>query len=287
MPRAARELFHPTLRTQWLGHQLREIRKRSGRSLADAALYLNYDPSYLARCERAEWPFRQDHLNMLLDFYQVNDGDLRARLVADLAASWQLNVFDMGGSIHTNRSVSLTWLEGRAETIYLYAVLVVPGLLQTRDYAHATMRFYGDPDEGAERWVDLRIGRQQILDRSAPVRLSAVIDETALRYPIAEPATMRAQLTHLMTMNRRPGVEVRVLPAGTRRPDGAGGPFAVIRLPKPYPSVAYLENLAGSFYLEGPRSRKFVDAYDQIRRSALPAGESAKRITQIIEEEWS
>ncbi|MFV2017130.1 hypothetical protein [Micromonospora sp. LOL_023] len=46
-----------------------------------------YDPSYLARGERAEWPFRQDHLNMLLDFCQVNDGDLRARLVADLAAS--------------------------------------------------------------------------------------------------------------------------------------------------------------------------------------------------------
>ncbi|MFV2017131.1 hypothetical protein [Micromonospora sp. LOL_023] len=62
---------------------------------------------------------------------------------------------------------------------------------------------------------------------------------------------------------------------------------SVSLLPEPYLSVACLENLAGSFYLEGPRSRKFVDAYDQIRRSALPAGESAKRITQIVEEEWS
>ena len=55
MPRADRDPHQPTLRNQWLGHQMREIRKRSGRSLADAAAYLGYDPSYLARCERARY----------------------------------------------------------------------------------------------------------------------------------------------------------------------------------------------------------------------------------------
>jgi transcriptional regulator with XRE-family HTH domain len=289
IPRADRDPHQPTLRNQWLGHQLRQIRKKSGRSLADAAAYLSYDPSYLARCERAEWPFRHDRLKMLLDFYQVGDLLERERLLAERERCWQTDIFDVdsASSIHNERSVNLPWLEGRAETIYLFAVLAVPGLLQTRSYAEAIMRFNGDPDEVIDHYVDLRLRRQQILDRADLVRLSAVISETALRHPVGDPAVMRDQLGHLLAAGRRPGVEVRVLPANTARPQVAAGPFAVIRLPKPFSSVAYVEHAAGRLYLESPTSRKFIEIYDRIRQSALSAAESAERITRIAEKEWA
>ncbi|MEO3922885.1 helix-turn-helix transcriptional regulator [Micromonosporaceae bacterium B7E4] len=283
-----REPAHPTLRQQWLAHQLRELRQQRGLSREDAAAYLGYDRSYLARCERSEWPFKRDIVLGLLDCYRVWDPEHRARLLREQEEAWQVDIFDtdLTGSIHGRSGVSLTWLEERAELICAYAIQVLPGLLQTWDYAEAVMRFYGDADNSIGQWLDLRMARQQILTQAKPVRLSVVIDESALHQPVGGPAVMRGQLTRLVEVCRKPNVGLHVLPAAALRPYGAWGEFTVLRLPEPYPSVGYLENVGGRFYFESPKSKRFIDGYHRLREAALSPGESAKLIVAVAKE-WA
>lgn len=289
MPRKPDESAHPTLRAQWLGHRMRQLRHERGLSQVEAAEYLGIDGSALARFERADWPFRRDHILALLDRYHIRDPEIRGELVRQQEEQWRVDLFDtdLTSSIHDQHGPTLTWLESRAELIGTYAPVVMPGLLQTPEYAEAVIRHYGIPKEVLADRVRRRINRQRVLDDpKRRVRFSAVIEQAALQHPVAGPAVMRRQLLHLVAAGRRPNVEVLVLTPETLRPVGSSGQFTVLRLCKPYPPVGYLENIAGFFYFEAPKSNRFIEAYDRLRKAALPPGESAELITAVAKE-WS
>lgn len=289
MPRKPDDSAQPTLRAQWLGHRMRQLRNESGLTLAEAAEYLGIDGSALARFERADWPFRREHILALLDRYHILDTEVRGQLVRQQEEQWRVNIFDtdLTSSIHDQNGPTLTWLEGRADLIGAYASVVLPGLLQTREYAEAVMRHYGTPKDVLADRVQRRMARQRVLDNpKRPARLSTVIEQDALRHPVAEPAVMRDQLRHLVAAGRRPNVEILVLTPETLRPVGSSGQFTVLRLVKPYPPVGYLENIAGLFYFEAPKSNRFIEAYDRLRKAALPPGESAELIAAVAKE-WS
>lgn len=289
MARKPDESAHPTLRAQWLGHRMRQLRAERGLSLAEAAEYLGIDASALARFERADWPFRREHILALLDRYHIRDSEIRGQLVRQQEEQWRVDIFDteLTSSIHDQNGPTLTWLEYRAELIGTYVPMVLPGLLQTPAYAEAVMRLYGTPENVLADRVERRLARQRVLvDPRKPVRFSTVIEETALRHPVGPSAVMHDQLNHLVTVGRRPNVEIRVLPPGSLRPVGSWGQFTVIRLPKSYPPVGFLENIGGLFYFEAPRSHRFLTAYDQLRKTALPPGESAELIAAVAKE-WS
>lgn len=288
MPRKPDESAQPTLRAQWLGHRMRQLRNDSGLTLAEAAEYLGIDASALARFERADWPFRREHILALLDRYHVLDTEVRGQLVRQQEEQWRVDIFDtdLTGSIHDQNGPTLTWLESRAELIGVYASVVLPGLLQTPEYAESVMRLYGTPDALVADRVRWRIDRQQALaDPKRKLRFSTVIEEAALRHPVGSPALMHEQLLHLIDAGRRPNVEILVMPPNVLRPD-ASAQFTVLRLPKPYPPVCYLENIGGRFYFEAPRSSRFFAAYDRLRKAALPPGESAELIAAVAKE-WS
>ena len=97
-------------------------------------------------------------------------------------------------------------------------------------------------------------------------------------------AAMRAQLEHLLDVGRRRHVALRVLPASVGAHAGLEGAFKVFEMPRPYPAVAYMENLGGKLYVEAPNTDRFVQAYDRLRRAALAAAESAAVIARIAEE---
>ncbi|MFI6760167.1 helix-turn-helix domain-containing protein [Micromonospora sp. NPDC050417] len=288
MPRTTRQPGPPTLRSQWLGEQLRELRLQEGMTLEHAAGYLGIDRSGLARFERAEWPFKRDHVLGLLDCYQVYDPEVRARLLRQQEEAWRIDIFDteLTGSIYDETAVSLTWLERRAELIGTYTPMVIPGLLQTPAYIKAIVRQFRAPANAVEPWVERRMARQQVLSGPTPPRYSAIVEEVVLRHQVGGRSTMRDQLAHLIEVGRRPNIEVRVLPPTVTRPDGSWGQFIAIRLPEPYGSVGYQENLGGRFYFESSAGKRFIEAYDRLRAVALPATESAELITTIMKE-WA
>lgn len=169
------------------------------------------------------------------------------------------------------RDLLPTWFEPylgleqfRASVIRTYEVQFVPGLLQTPGYARAVIRLgYGHaPPQEIERRLALRARRQEILRRTRPPTLWAVIDEAALRRPIGGTAVMRAQLQHLIESCENRNVTIQVVPFHAGGHAAVGGPVTLLRMSEPdVPDVVYLEHLTGARY---PDRRGDIDFYRDI-----------------------
>ncbi|HWE90307.1 MAG TPA: DUF5753 domain-containing protein, partial [Pseudonocardiaceae bacterium] len=173
-------------------------------------------------------------------------------------------------------------LESGAAELSSFEAMVVPGLLQKRDYARAVIS--GDPDltdDEVEQGVELRLARQQILGREIdPVRLWAVIDESVLYRTRGDDTVMHWQLKHLLEMSEKPGIDIQILPlkaGGT--PSQDCGTFKLMKFP------LVMENDPGLVYLELPTGGKYVEKQEEIvvyeraltRLRALAADQKASR----------
>ena len=278
-----------TIRAQWLGQQMRELRERRGLTLRDAGEYIGRDLSAVGRYELAEWPFRRGDVMALLDLYNVFDGQERSRLIQLADEAWRTDEWDADFTDATKDKayVNYDWLESRARLIGIYGPTLIHVLFQTRPYAEAMIRLTDGervPAPKLARRLELRLARQRILD-SGNARVTAVLDDSVLRRRVGVGAElMRDQLTHLAELAKRPNVELLVLPTEANVAARIGGQFVVFKMPDPYPEVAYTESLAGRFYLEAPKSKRFINAYDELRRAALSADESTAFITRLADE---
>lgn len=278
-----------TLRAQWLGHQMRDLRERSGLSLRQVGDYLKRNFSALSRFENAEWPFPRGDVLQLLDLYGVVDKAERARLIQLSEEVWRTDewVDEYADAIYDRSFCDLPWLERRATRIRAFELARVPGLLQTPAYAEALIRTIEGPDATAEqitRWVELRQERQHVITGAKPTRLDVVVTEAALRTQVGGPAVMRAQLDHMVHAARQRHVRIRVLPLAVGAHAGMDGAFRVFEMPAPFPEVAYVETLAGRLYLESPKSARFVRTYDRVWEAALDTRASAELIEGVSEE---
>ncbi|MEO3929401.1 helix-turn-helix transcriptional regulator [Micromonosporaceae bacterium B7E4] len=280
--------FIRTLRAQWLGQRLRDLREQRGMSLELVAEHLNRDRSALGRYERAEWPIQRHDVLALLDLYGFHRATERAQLLTLAEEVWRTDRWtDNYGDLVDSSFIDFPWLESRANTVCSYHAMLIPGLFQLRKYAELVIRCLEGPnstEDKVSRWLELRMERQGVLERPNPPALETIIDESVLRRQIGGSALLRAQLLHLGNIAQRPKVEIRVLPTRVWLHPGLEGSFWLFRMPKPYPEVAYLEGLAGQMYFESPKSAKYLDAYDRLREAALGPRESAQLIATIAEE---
>src|SRR5690349_8305909 len=158
--------------------------------------------------------FKERDVADLLSLYGVRDEEERTAL---LALARDANV---PGWWHKYGDVLPSWfqsylgLETAAALIRTYEVQFVPGLLQTKEYATAVVQLghRRAPIEEVDRRVSLRLARQQILTRTDPPQLWAVVDEGALRRPIGGPGVIRGQIEALIEATKLPNVRLQVIP---------------------------------------------------------------------------
>jgi hypothetical protein len=168
--------------------------------------------------------------------------------------------------------------------------LIIPGLLQTPDYARALFAAWRDVDGNRDVDADVagRIARQEIFDRPAPPSFGAVIDEAVLSRCVGGPKVMHDQLMHLADMSERPRITVQVLPAEVGVHVGLLGAFAI---------AGFDDDTAGMVYLESPdqgettkhpgRVARIAVTYDTLRDEALGARASPDLIRKVAEERWT
>jgi transcriptional regulator with XRE-family HTH domain len=276
----------PTLRAQWLGQSLRELRDTTGMTLARAGEYLQRNAATVSRFESGEYPIRRPDLMALLDLYGVSDRRKRDGLLQLSEDVWQKGWWDGYEPDVERYFVDLVWLESRATAIRSFAPLVVTGLLQTREYAEAVITAADWEAEPAQiaRWVQLRMDRQAVLHQEAPPRLRVIIDEFALRREIGGPDVLRGQLAHLLAAAELPQVDLRVLPASVGAHACLSGDFLVFTIAELDLDVGYTDTTGGGVYVEPPDSERFVRVYDRLLDSALGPPESAKLIRAIGED---
>jgi transcriptional regulator with XRE-family HTH domain len=175
-------------------------------------------------------------------------------------------------------------LEKSATSLRTWESVVVPGLLQTEDYARAMLRGSRPRDNDAriDEMVTARIARQEILRRENPPDLWVVIDEGVLRRPVGEPGVMTAQLDQLIAAARDPWTTIQVMPMAAGAHPGLMGPFVIASFASA-PDVVYLDNTLSGQVVERPDNVRHVAVlYDTLRAEALPRKASIELITEVV-----
>jgi transcriptional regulator with XRE-family HTH domain len=280
----------PTVLRMILGRQLQALREKAGLSYDQAAVAI-YSSSYtIRRMERAEGGLKPLTVKSLLMAYGITDvREIDAFLALARDAS-------RPGWWHSYNDVLPAWfrtligLEEAASLIRGYDPQSIPGLLQTPDYARASVAtgFPDATDEETARRVELRLARQHILKRPDPPRLWLVIDETALRRPAATtgPDVMRAQLTALIDAAQRPNVTLQVLPFTAGLHPAMYGPVRLFRFDgHDQPDIVYGESMTSAWYLDKPdETALYTQALDRISAQATPAAATLRALRQIRKE---
>ncbi|WP_055488590.1 helix-turn-helix transcriptional regulator [Streptomyces sp. WMMB 322] len=173
----------------------------------------------------------------------------------------------------------------RAVNIGQYAAHVVPGLLQTREYARAVLSVGRSlrGEEHLEERLSARMERQERLDSSDRPEVWAVLDEAVLRRPVGGRAVMGAQLDRLLEVAESPWVTVQVLPFDHGEHDSMGGSMTVLTLPEEAEAV-YLEGSDyGQLIEESAGVKRYSAIYDRLRAMALPPKMSLDTIRCVME----
>jgi hypothetical protein len=271
-----------------LGTQLRSLRE-AARIPADRAGYeIRASRSKISRMETGRVGFKSRDVEDLLTLYGVTDEEQRSKV---LALARQSNVPDWWtkySDILPDWFETYLSLESAAATIRSFEIQFVPGLFQTEEYARAVTRLGHQAASVAEieRRVGLRRKRQDVLTRSAPPRVWAIIDEAVLRRPVGGPMVMRAQLRHLIEVSMASHVTIQVVPFAEGGHVGAGGSFSVLRFEEQYlPDIVYVEQLTSAIYLEQRSDvEHYLEVVDQLSAEALTPVATRDFIERIINE---
>src|SRR5450755_3986864 len=235
----------PTVQRIVLGAQLRRLREAREITTEQAAEAIRGSHSKISRMEHGRVGFKDRDVSDLLTLYGVTDPGERASL---LALAREANT---PGWWHTYSDILPAWLEAyvgleaAASVLRTYEVQLVPGLLQTEEYARALIRQgSAASEEEIARRGELRVSRQEILRRPDAPQLWAVVDEGALRRPVGSTEVIRGQLKHLIEVTDHPAVTLQVLPFQVGAHSAMGGPFTILRFAEPdLADVVYIEQL--------------------------------------------
>lgn len=175
-------------------------------------------------------------------------------------------------------------LEEEAVEVHVYANHVVPGLLQTEEYARAVFAMWRPrlDEETLERRVAARLARQDVFTRRPAPLVSFVVEEVVLQRPIGGPAVLRGQLEKILQVGRERNVEIQVMPTGREEHAGLGGPLTLIET-KTQQRIAYVEVQEDSRLLTERASVRPLEArYGIIRAQALTPWESLALIEELL-----
>jgi hypothetical protein len=175
---------------------------------------------------------------------------------------------------------SYTEHEQQAMTIKAFGLALVPGLLQTAEYARAL--FIAGRISDIEQAITLRMSRQSVLTRDDPPELWVLLAEYVIETPIGGPEVMRGQLERLLNACDSPHVILRVVPKTAGAHVGLDGAFNLVYTPK-Y-KAAYLEAVGGGRLSDDKHEvERFALRFDRIGADALPQDVSRQRIVQAME----
>ncbi|MGH3886825.1 MAG: helix-turn-helix domain-containing protein [Pseudonocardiaceae bacterium] len=274
----------PTVRSRELGEGLRQAMQRARLNGRQAAYQLGWSPSWVSRLLSGKRNANQLHVAAFLALCRVT-GPERDRLLALCQDQHTPGWLQQHGSLLPKQLRTVIDHENKAIAISAFQSMVVPGLLQTGDYARALLTEAGRvPVAEIDDRVAARLARHSLFSRERPARFTFYLHEFVLRLPIGGPAVMSDQLHHLLRMSVRPYLTLRVVPAALGGHAGTAGSFILMEFAE-FKPVAYLESETSCLFLERPEE---IAAYQSIlgalAETALKEGESRELIATLATE---
>ncbi len=273
----------PTPRSRRLGRELRRLREAAGMTLEEAGRHVGSSGSRVQRVESGDIKVRPGDVLELLRAYSIPlDSDLASELsnaARDLreAGWWQR----LGLS---SRYATFIAYEEEATELLTYQPTLVPGLLQTEEYARAVASIGRETEtEAIEERVRARMRRQEVLTRKRnPLRLNAILSEAVLMVEVGGDAVLKQQLARIVDWAKRPNVTVQVLrfAAGAHLADNGG--FEILTFDRQGdPPLGYIETLAGELFLESAKDLdRLMATFNHLRALGMSPAESVRFIEE-------
>jgi transcriptional regulator with XRE-family HTH domain len=277
---------NPTVLRRQLGAELRRRREHARRTVADVAGELGWSESKLSRIETANTSIRDPDLQRLFELYQVGDTDQK-RIRALAGQSRQKAWWEAYGDALPDAVQAYIGFESEASSIFQFTVSLIPGLLQSAEYASALIRAISGPDRAdvIDEFVAARMARQAVLVRDPAPKFWAIIDEAALRRPIGGAALMRRQLQRLAEAAERPTITIQVLPFAVGGHRGLDGPFTLLEFPDSEDPLVYCDGMTGGVFRSKPAElRRYWTTFEGLREAALDPDESVEFVAAAAKE---
>ncbi|WP_431041643.1 helix-turn-helix domain-containing protein [Streptomyces sp. P1-3] len=272
------------MRRRKLGGELRRLREAAGVRMDDAAERIGCDKGKISRIENGRLGVRKLEMEALLELYKVEDTRLRVALTALARESRRKGWWQRYGDVLAPEFQERLSIEADAVRILEYQDMLVPGLLQTPEYATELIRRRETEAtrQELESYVAVRMARQGIFgDGSAP-RYACVLDEAVLRREIGGPSVMAAQLRKLTEVGGPPDLTIQVVPFAQGWHAGVDGAFGICSYPDPMDlDVVTVDYLGASLFLAERRAvEEHQAAFDQLRAAALSPRRSMELISR-------
>ncbi|KOY55969.1 helix-turn-helix domain-containing protein [Streptomyces sp. XY332] len=275
---------NPTVSRRRLGSELRRLREVSGMTAQQVAERLLISQPKISLLENGRRLVKPRDVRDLCALYGVQDQRLIDHLMQLATEAGHQGWWNSYGDIPYGAYIGL---EAEAAAIRLYEPLVVPGLLQTPAYARAVIAGtipHATPEQAAAR-LQVRLRRQDRLGAPRnPLRLWAVLDESALRRVVGSREVMRKQLAHLSQLGAQPHITLQVLPHDAGAHPGVSGQFSLLEFADATDaSVVYLERFTSDLYLEKRSDvRLYGDMYAHLQAQALRPDSTRRFINEAM-----
>jgi transcriptional regulator with XRE-family HTH domain len=283
----------PTVRRRRLAAELRRLRISTEKTAEDVGKVLGWSKAKISRYELAQGGLKPADVARLLEFYGVQ-GSHREQLLALAEEATHKGWWEAYSDVLTEGHLEYIGLEAEATSILEWQINVVPGLLQTEQYARSVLSGYQEvatiSPRAIERRVETRLIRQQLLTRDEPLEYVALLDESVLRRQHGDQSVMRAQLQRLAYVSELPNVTIQILPL--KRDHGlAVDSFSIFQFGKAHETMLHdvvsLEHVSNELHVEGDTdTHQFRLAFNHLAKESLAPGESRELILTTARQLW-
>jgi hypothetical protein len=281
----------PVVPRRRLGAELRALREQAGLTIEDVAKELECSVSKVSRLETGQGIPKSRDVRDLLNRYRVTDQAFRERLMRWVRdgqrQGWWHDYSDVlapdpDDPLVPDNLSRYVALEHDASEIRVFDTTLVPGLLQTENYARAVLNILSTADpEATDRLVELRMRRQDRLYAAQdPLVIHMILDEGVLHRSVGGDEVVREQLKRLCADAQRPNITFQVLPFSIGAHRAVDGPFLVLAFPDSDDNdLVYVESHLGQLYLEKEHD---VEVYEQIFDSLVDLALSAEQSVTLV-----
>lgn len=277
----------PTAKQRRLARRLRQMRVQAGKTIDDAAARIGCKHPKISKIETNLLGVKPEEVRLLCRLYGASDHTTES-MVALARNARKRGWYQSYHGVANPENIDFVELETDSISVSNYQIDLVPGLLQTEDYARAVFRA-GLPeitDEAIDQRVELRTTRQQrVLDGDLSVW--AVVTEAALIRPIGGRDVHISQLGRLVELSALPNVQFQVVPTRAGEHMAMGVPFDCFRFDDGFGAVA-IDHLTGTLFLEEePDVERYRLAFQHLCGTALSPQDSLALLRRYVDEEHS
>jgi transcriptional regulator with XRE-family HTH domain len=278
----------PTVHQRRLRVELRKARENSSQTQEQVATALEWSLSKVIRIEAGTVGISTTDLRALLSHYGVPD-DRIAEIVSLARSARERAWWSSYRKVLSQPYTDMIGYESAAAILRHFQPLVVPGLLQTSDYAEAITDGLLRPENRSrfDQLIEVRMRRQELLEQPDPPQFYFVIDEAVVHRHVGGRSVMRNQIRRLVELASLPHVTIEVVPFTAGAHMGLGGAFTIIEFPDPEDDdVLSLESERGSVTTRDLRDEViyYREVFEDLRRVSLRPEGSAVLLSRLADE---